>query len=122
MKGHGLIYNEKDSNVLVEVIHSLEIFINGIHYALIIIGMLESVGRNIHTLTNSTPVVSEQKQVTCSCGYKFKPDEVDELETCPKCKKSFCYKCGDSITPIHIFHYGYNGNEYSCGNCGECFS
>lgn len=59
--------------------------------------------------------------VTCSCGYKFKEDEVDELEECPKCKHSFCYKCGDSVTPVHVFPYGYNGDEYSCGNCGECF-
>lgn len=56
--------------------------------------------------------------VNCDCGYSFTNNDLDNLETCPKCEKYFCYKCGTTKKPnINIF--GYNGDEYTCSNCGE---
>ena len=60
------------------------------------------------------------EQIKCSCSYPFKKHELEgDTETCPKCKKYFCYNCGDSVTTASVNIYGYSGDEYSCGNCGE---
>jgi len=56
--------------------------------------------------------------ISCSCGYKFKVDEIDDLETCPKCHKMFCFKCGDSVTKT-IISDDYFGMTIQCGACKE---
>jgi len=58
---YGLTYNEKDSNVLVKVMIFLVIFMNGIGFALITIGMPESVTRSTHTLAEQLEVSQVKK-------------------------------------------------------------
>lgn len=53
-----------------------------------------------------------------NCHHILSYMERQNDNQCLNCKKYFCYKCG-SAEPPNIFPYGYNGNEYSCGQCGE---